>query len=528
MASERRLYPEDLQLLETERTTYIRCSGRTYQLTGLHSPALGARPDEQDWLESLIEGQRPRPSGQLAADNSPHSIVEIALRNRHLVLVLGEDGDGLRENVCAALGASFRVLHMTSCMSNENRQKYLSRYEAAHGFPIEPGWTKSEEIDRKILRDPDLRMVIVTTRNLPYESLFDLLQELKEVGIPLLPVTYSSIGIEIGPLILAPCLGSLMKTRFESLEFDDVVGHPLGLFSTGSPPSMSQDALTKASELIVQKAIKPHQNDWLQWSIVGPEGSTRKRAVFRGDSLVSKRFPGSLWGIQNFLDDAILNLPELWPRISSAIKKGSLVSLESAFHRDFAESVYHTLDTSRGWKVHEAFFDDFFFHHHNIYDERDFNATLLLTGLVFNSSATIEWIKDLTGLDCSEPAVATPSWYMCGDHSTPHSDCVDKRLIAFVWHLTKQWSREWGGHLVWCPTGDLLPPTFNTLNLFNIRKGQTHFVMTVAPHARGKRLCWNGWWCGSFTEAERTSRVETLGTDRARAFPVSLLEDPLR
>jgi len=50
--------------------------------------------------------------------------------------------------------------------------------------------------------------------------------------------------------------------------------------------------------------------------------------------------------------------------------------------------------------------------------------------------------------------------------------------------------------LYWCARGWYLPPTFNTLVLFNVGLESNHFVTHVSPYAQGKRLAINGWWTG--------------------------------
>ena len=84
--------------------------------------------------------------------------------------------------------------------------------------------------------------------------------------------------------------------------------------------------------------------------------------------------------------------------------------------------------------------------------------------------------------------------YLPGDHSLPHRDFGGNRSVAFVWHLTRQWQSEWGGHLYWCPSGTSIAPLFNCLILFNVAASSLHLVTAVSPYARGKRLAVSGWW----------------------------------
>lgn len=525
----------DFQLIGTTKGAFIRCAGIPAELEYVHAQRLlelllteaecpsPVEPAEWRNLRLFIDRQRDLAlRRQILKDGAQHSIIDIALRNRSRLLLVGNGlfGNRVSKSLATAL-PEYEQSHFALGMSQTSSEALRARYEDSHGFPHLPLWALSYESNvEPILDFNGVRLVIVIADSVAYEVLFDLLARLKGTGAPVLPVTFSSRGIEIGPLILDECIGALMTSRFELAGQKDVSGHSVGLFSTGSLPIVSEEAIERASALIVRIAARPHQNDWLRWTIVRPGGNLENYAVAFGDRVGLHRLSSSTWGIHNFLDDSIVGNEDLWQELLSEIRKGSLISIQDAFRKDFAESVHHALDNSDAWTVHEHFRDDFFCHHHNIYDMGSYNATLLLTKLVFNSEATVRWIGDLAGIDCSEPATSSASWYMAGDHSTPHSDFVNDRLVAFVWHLTKQWSRRWGGHLVWCPTGHCLPPSFNTLNLFDTRRGQCHFVMTVAPHAQGKRLTWNGWWRGKdSTKIDHSTNFRSLENDRIRVFP---------
>jgi Rps23 Pro-64 3,4-dihydroxylase Tpa1-like proline 4-hydroxylase len=63
-----------------------------------------------------------------------------------------------------------------------------------------------------------------------------------------------------------------------------------------------------------------------------------------------------------------------------------------------------------------------------------------------------------------------------------------------IWYLTKDWRREWGGSLFWCPTGQYVSPGFNVLVMFSAVPSNLHFVCPVSPAAAAKRLTINGFW----------------------------------
>lgn len=187
--------------------------------------------------------------------------------------------------------------------------------------------------------------------------------------------------------------------------------------------------------------------------------------------------------------------------VGRALAAGRLVVVRDAFHAAFADRMHRALDTCSKWRAYEAFEDDFHYHHHNLYDERDYPPDLGWCSRVFGSLATKALATRLSGRNCDGPTTFSASWYLPGDHSLPHTDAVARsatanRQVAFVWHLAKDWRREWGGALFWCPQGRYLPPQFNSLVLFNVGPDTSHFVTHVSPYAQGKRLAINGWWTG--------------------------------
>lgn len=190
--------------------------------------------------------------------------------------------------------------------------------------------------------------------------------------------------------------------------------------------------------------------------------------------------------------------------IGDALSAGGGVILENAIKETYAERVWSALDKSEGWRPYEGSTRDFHFHHHNLYDESAFPQLLNECKMFFESGPTKSLIGDLSGRDCSAPIEFAASWYMPGDFSLPHDDCVSARggdtayrQVAFLWHLTKDWDRSWGGHLYWGPSQKMFAPRFNSLILFGVHPGQMHFVAPVAGRATGKRLTINGWWNGS-------------------------------
>ena len=187
--------------------------------------------------------------------------------------------------------------------------------------------------------------------------------------------------------------------------------------------------------------------------------------------------------------------------VGTRLAAGGLVVIREAFEPAFAERMYHSLDSCTTWQVYEEYEEHFHFHHHNLYKVNEYPPDLVWCDKVFDSAATKAWAPRLSGRPCIGPTAFSASWYLPGDHSLPHNDAVasdadNKRQVAFVWHLSKNWRSEWGGALFWCPKALYLSPVFNTLLLFNVGPNTSHFVTQVSPYAQGKRLTINGWWTG--------------------------------
>jgi hypothetical protein len=202
---------------------------------------------------------------------------------------------------------------------------------------------------------------------------------------------------------------------------------------------------------------------------------------------------------------------------------GGLVAIREAFEPAFAERMHRSLDACTAWRVYEKYYQHFHYHHHNLYQENEYPPDLAWCDKVFSSAATKAWVTRLSGRSCMGPTEFSASWYLPGDHSLPHTDAIASggdahRQVAFVWHLAKDWRPEWGGALFWCSKALYLPPVFNTLVLFNVGPGTSHFVTQVSPYAQGKRLAINGWWTGPAT----TGKPVRPAPDRIGAYGIEV------
>lgn len=207
--------------------------------------------------------------------------------------------------------------------------------------------------------------------------------------------------------------------------------------------------------------------------------------------------------IEAYLNPQLFEDPTTMADVSKRLKAGEVVVLQDAFRPEFAEMVHAELSAKNvAWELNEAYFPDGYHHrHHNVYDQGSWSARLNATLAMMAAPASQRFMQELTGRDCSGETQGAPSWYKEGDHSLPHTDWVAQRTVSYVWHLSKSWRPEWGGALYWAQNDHAVatyPASFNTLVLFSVTTRSAHFVTTVSPHHKGKRLTFNGWWQSSW------------------------------
>ena len=203
--------------------------------------------------------------------------------------------------------------------------------------------------------------------------------------------------------------------------------------------------------------------------------------------------------LERYLNPALFEDPETMADVGRRLRAGEVVVLRDAFRPEFAAMVHAELSHSKvPWSLNEAYFaDGYHHHHHNVYDQALWSARLNATFDVFRHDDSKRLMAELTGRDCGGEVTGAPSYYMAGDHSLPHTDWVGQRTVSYVWHLSKDWKPEWGGALYWAQNhhaAATFPASFNTLVLFSVTTRSAHFVTTVSPKHKGKRLTFNGWW----------------------------------
>ncbi len=201
--------------------------------------------------------------------------------------------------------------------------------------------------------------------------------------------------------------------------------------------------------------------------------------------------------LQTILHPATFRDPGVLATIGRELEDGRAVVIADAFDEALALRAHAALERCTTWQRYEGYEPFFQFHHHNLYGVENLPPEVLDCGRVLGSTPTRLLLSVLTGADCRGPLTLAASLYLPGDYSLPHTDACGARSLAYVWYLTKGWLPEWGGHFVWCPTGAVVNPTFNSLVLFKVTETSLHFVAPVSRHARGRRLSVNGWWNAS-------------------------------
>ncbi len=119
-----------------------------------------------------------------------------------------------------------------------------------------------------------------------------------------------------------------------------------------------------------------------------------------------------------------------------------------------------------------------------------------------NQPGFLEQMRRLTGSADSRRLSVMAARYRAGHFLTLHDDIheTERRDVAYVLNLTKDWRPEWGGllHIVGEDRKTVLKtvtPEFNTMVL--MRPPTWHFVSQVASYAPAPRYTVTGWMLSS-------------------------------
>jgi hypothetical protein len=234
----------------------------------------------------------------------------------------------------------------------------------------------------------------------------------------------------------------------------------------------------------------------------------------------NEKMGGMITSLEFFLQRPVFASEDSKRQISDHLRTGGLVLIRDALQEAVALKMFACLDQYSDWKVYEDYKTHFHYHHHNIYEGQPQPAELNWCRDLFGSNPTKSLIQNVSQRDCSGPNLFSASWYLPGDYSLPHNDFSGDesiyRQVAFIWHLTRDWQRDWGGDLFWCPTNRYLTPSFNSLILFNVTPHSFHHVTQVSPYATSKRLAISGWWTGPKNDGEAMTADPNNSTDQSK------------
>ncbi|MCR2834525.1 2OG-Fe(II) oxygenase family protein [Parerythrobacter lacustris] len=112
--------------------------------------------------------------------------------------------------------------------------------------------------------------------------------------------------------------------------------------------------------------------------------------------------------------------------------------------------------------------------------------------------AVFRWLERLTGEPALTGVEIQATRFTTGDFLSLHHDGPNvDRKIATVLGLSRDWSLDWGGNLLFPSVDDRLEglsPGYNRLDLFMVP--QFHSVTAVSPAALRPRLAVSGWFLG--------------------------------
>lgn len=141
----------------------------------------------------------------------------------------------------------------------------------------------------------------------------------------------------------------------------------------------------------------------------------------------------------------------------------------------------------------------FSFLSYSMVDSAERGETDLLTRFVrwMAGDDFLSIMRQISGLEDINRVFAQATMYSRGSFLLAHDDHVDaeRRRLAYVINLTRQWRPEWGGMLHFLDAQgnvvDTFFPHFNSMSLFAVP--QSHFVSYVPPFAQGERQAITGW-----------------------------------
>jgi Rps23 Pro-64 3,4-dihydroxylase Tpa1-like proline 4-hydroxylase len=114
-----------------------------------------------------------------------------------------------------------------------------------------------------------------------------------------------------------------------------------------------------------------------------------------------------------------------------------------------------------------------------------------------NAQRFLDFCRELTGQESIGFADVQVTRFRPGHFLASHDDAVagKERVAAYVLNMTREWSEDWGGQLLFFDDDGHVnggfTPTWNALNVFRVPA--RHSVALVAPFAKQPRVSVTGW-----------------------------------
>jgi len=216
--------------------------------------------------------------------------------------------------------------------------------------------------------------------------------------------------------------------------------------------------------------------------------------------------------------------------IAKHIQSNRPVVIKNVFRDDYAEKLWRELHESNGWEEYNGFEEYYQFNLHAMYHGTKPFRGLKVANQAYDfldSAKVKDWAQEVTNSVVDGPTNAGVTWYQANDYTMPYTDFVggrNKRRLAFVIHMTKDWNTDLGGDLVFTNPTYHIPPGFNTMTIFPVSQDAWHFVSPVARHCPKdmKRMTLSGWWTSTNLEEVKNRFAEDENRKRQMSFAMNV------
>jgi Rps23 Pro-64 3,4-dihydroxylase Tpa1-like proline 4-hydroxylase len=136
-----------------------------------------------------------------------------------------------------------------------------------------------------------------------------------------------------------------------------------------------------------------------------------------------------------------------------------------------------------------------------VQDEFKLSSNLTVFQQFFSALRTDRFklfFEELSGLELGPAPLINAYSYKAGDFLDLHTDDVKSKRLSFIFYLSPEWDRRFGGLLnLIDPDGNVtqVDPDYNSLVIFDVAAKTKHFISPVEQRAgRRVRLTISGWF----------------------------------